>query len=184
MNHDDVIGSVFIFAISKKSACNTLHCEAAAHGAPLRRCPLHRAGEEREKKRAWPTIACAAHTNRTWQAAARCQRSKRQIRGSKSNEMHQLLVQTTPAPDALDELRNTMHGVTVVRHDAADAPLHLHQTTVSACEQQQPALARAIVREWHLRSYDALKFRCMHLSRRVTNTRPPAPCAPPSPCGN
>jgi hypothetical protein len=72
-----------------------------------------------------------------------------------------------PAPDALDELRNTMHGVTVVRHDAADAPLHLHQTTVSAREQQQPALARAVVREGHLRRNDALKCRCMHLSRRV-----------------
>ena len=40
-----------------------------------------------------------------------------------SNVLHEAVVQ--PAPDALDELRDTVHCVAVVRHDAAHAPLHM-----------------------------------------------------------
>jgi hypothetical protein len=49
-----------------------------------------------------------------------------------------------------------MHSVAVVRRDAADAPMHMHQTTVSACEKQQPAFARAVICERHLRESHAL----------------------------
>ncbi len=49
-----------------------------------------------------------------------------------------------------------MHSVAIVRHNAAGAPMHMHQTTVSACEKQQPALARAVIRERHLRESYAL----------------------------
>jgi hypothetical protein len=41
-----------------------------------------------------------------------------------------------PAPDALDESRDTVHCVAVVCHDAAHAPLHVHQTPVAAGEKQ------------------------------------------------
>ena len=60
-----------------------------------------------------------------------------------------------PAPDALDELRHTVHGVAVVRHDAAHAALHVHQAAVGACEEQMPALARAVVSERNLRNSHA-----------------------------
>ena len=57
-----------------------------------------------------------------------------------------------PAPDALDELCDPVHGIAVMRHDAAHAPLHVHQPPVAARVQQQPALALAVVRQWHLRN--------------------------------
>ena len=61
-----------------------------------------------------------------------------------------------PAPDALDELCDPVHCIAVMRHDAAYAPLHVHQPPVAAREQQQPALALAVVRQWHLRnSYES-----------------------------
>ena len=56
-----------------------------------------------------------------------------------------------PVPDALDELCHTMHRVAVVRHDAAHAPPHVHQPPVAAREQQQPALALAVISQRHLR---------------------------------
>ena len=56
-----------------------------------------------------------------------------------------------PAPDALDELRDAVHSVAVVRHDAAHAPLHMHQPPVAAREQQMSALARAVISQRHLR---------------------------------
>jgi hypothetical protein len=43
-----------------------------------------------------------------------------------------------------------VHCVAVVRHDAAYAPLHVHQPAVAAGEKQQAALARAIVRKRYL----------------------------------
>ncbi len=60
-----------------------------------------------------------------------------------------------PAPDALDELRDTVHCVAIVRHDAAHTPLHMHQPPVSAREHQQPALARAVVRKRNLHKSNA-----------------------------
>jgi hypothetical protein len=60
-----------------------------------------------------------------------------------------------PAPDAFDELRHTVHSVAVVRHDAAHAPLHVHQAAVGACEEQHTALARAVVSERNLRNSHA-----------------------------
>ena len=61
------------------------------------------------------------------------------------------------APDALDETRNPVHGVAFVRHDAAHAPLHMHQPPITASEQQMPALALAVVRQRHLRLIDVRK---------------------------
>ena len=55
-----------------------------------------------------------------------------------------------PAPDALDELRDTVHSITIMRHDAAHVSLHVRQLSVVAREQQQPAFARAVVCERHL----------------------------------
>jgi hypothetical protein len=56
------------------------------------------------------------------------------------------------APDALDESRDAVHGVAVVRHHAAHAPLNVHQPPVAACEKQQATLARAVVRKRYLRT--------------------------------
>ena len=64
-------------------------------------------------------------------------------------------IPSVPAPDALDELRHTVHGVAVVRHDAAHAALHVHQAAVGACEEQHTALARAVVSERNLRNSHA-----------------------------
>lgn len=55
------------------------------------------------------------------------------------------------APDALDESRHAVHGIAIVRHDAADVSLHVHQLAVVARKQQQPALACAVVCEWNLK---------------------------------
>jgi len=55
-----------------------------------------------------------------------------------------------PAPDALDESCDTVHRVAVMRHDAAHAPLHMHEPPVAAREQQMAALARAVVGEGDL----------------------------------
>ena len=57
-----------------------------------------------------------------------------------------------PSPDALDELRDTVHSIAVVRHHAAHAPLNVHQPPVAACEKQQATLARAVVRKRYLRT--------------------------------
>ncbi len=54
------------------------------------------------------------------------------------------------APDALDKSRDAVHRVAVVRHDAAHAPLHVHQPPVAAREQQMSALALAVVGEGDL----------------------------------
>ncbi len=54
------------------------------------------------------------------------------------------------APDALDKSRDAVHSVAVVRHDAAHAPLHMHQPPVAAREQEMSALALAVVGEGHL----------------------------------
>ena len=62
---------------------------------------------------------------------------------------------TRLAPDALDELRDTVHGVAVVRHDAAHAALHVQQAAVGACEKQQPAFACTVVSERNLSSSHA-----------------------------
>ncbi len=45
-----------------------------------------------------------------------------------------------------------MHRVAIMRHDAAHAPLHMHQPPVAAGEKQQAALARAVVRKRYLRT--------------------------------
>ena len=55
-----------------------------------------------------------------------------------------------PAPDAFDELCDSVHSIAVMRHDAAHAPLHMHEPPVAAREQQMPALALAVVRQRHL----------------------------------
>jgi len=52
--------------------------------------------------------------------------------------------------DALDESSDAVHGIAIVRHDAAHAPLHVHQPPVAACEQQLSAFARAVVSEGNL----------------------------------
>jgi hypothetical protein len=39
-----------------------------------------------------------------------------------------------PAPDAFDELCDTVHSIAVMRHDTAHAPLHVQQAAVGACE--------------------------------------------------
>ena len=69
------------------------------------------------------------------------------------------------APDALDEPRNPVHGVAVVRHDAAHAPLHVHQPPITASEQQMPALALAVVRQRHLRLIDVRKAQSTMLTQ-------------------
>ena len=55
------------------------------------------------------------------------------------------------SPDAFDELRNTVHSVAIMRHDAARVAMHMRQMSITAGEEQQPALASAVVRQWHLR---------------------------------
>ena len=57
-----------------------------------------------------------------------------------------------PAPDAFDETRDAMHGVAVMSHDAAHAPLHVRQLPVAAREEQQATLARAVVCQGNLRA--------------------------------
>jgi hypothetical protein len=114
-------------------------------------------GRGRRETRAWLWTAREGRTGRTWQGSrfgeAGAGRSKTDDRATGC--IHRCC-NARPAPDALDELRDSVHCVAVVRNDAAYAPLHIHQPPVSAREQQQPALARAVVREWHLRRNDAL----------------------------
>jgi hypothetical protein len=43
-----------------------------------------------------------------------------------------------------------VHGVAVMRHDAAHAAAHMHQPPVTAREEQHPALALAVAREGYL----------------------------------
>ncbi len=57
-----------------------------------------------------------------------------------------------PVPDALHETSDAMHRVAVMRRDAAHAPLHVSQLPVAAREEQQAALARAVVCEGNLRA--------------------------------
>ena len=45
-----------------------------------------------------------------------------------------------------------MHGVAVMSHDAAHAPLHVRQLPVAAREEQQATLARAVVCQGNLRA--------------------------------
>ena len=139
-----------MFAIGKNSACNRMHCEPAARGAPLRRYPLYCARQEKAEKREWPTIACAVRTDRTWQAAAQCQRSYRQIRGIKKqrNESATGANHYHPAPDALDELRDAVHSVAVVRQKDGSPGFNtkqdgLRSLLIDAAKAQRAAL-RAI----------------------------------------
>ena len=81
------------------------------------------------------------------------------------------------ALDALDKSRDAVHGVAVGRHDAIDAALHVHQTPVLAGKHQMPALARAVVREWHLRKGHAS-------DAPRADWHVPALCALLCPCGS
>jgi hypothetical protein len=82
-----------------------------------------------------------------------------------------------PAPDALDESRDAVNRVAVVRHDAAHAPLHMHQPPVAAREQQMPALARAVVGERDLAGVKIVTFDAPFTGQRGRGTSiPPAQC--------
>ena len=70
--------------------------------------------------------------------------------GSRSDTQHQPLAHRH-SPDAFDELRDTVHSVAIMRHDAARAAMHMRQVAISTGEEQQPALASAVVGQWHLR---------------------------------
>ena len=88
------------------------------------------------------------------------------------------------APGALDESRDTVHGVAVVRQYAAHAPLHVSELPVTACEHQKSALAFAVVREGNLCECHACgALRVMSHDSRVTS-QAPAPCAQPCQCGS
>jgi hypothetical protein len=99
--------------------------------------PPHCAACRGEAIRVLLTIAREERTGHTW----RGQSTREMKQGGWQHSEQQLAGCMTaghctqqPAPDALDESRDAVDGVAVVCQCAAHAPLHLHQTTVFACE--------------------------------------------------
>ena len=132
---------------------------AAGSSARLRH-PLRCAGEEGGGAGELWTIAREVRKGHTWRAAEHASDERgagesavAAYRGAISCMCthEELSSSCQPAPDALDELRDAVHRVAVVRHDAAHAPLHMHQLSVPACEQQMAALALAVISQRHLR---------------------------------
>jgi hypothetical protein len=148
MRHEIVCG------LQKPGKNHTPRCKPADGPNAPRRYPLYCAGAgEGGKALLYLRTGLEARTNHTWQAAGAERERERgwsniieaQSAASAADPTH-----SRPSPDALDEPRDAVHGVAVVRHDAAHSPLNVHQPPVAAREQQQTALARAVVCQWHL----------------------------------
>jgi hypothetical protein len=99
-------------------------------------------------------IAREERTNHIWCGAREKGTKKQEKSGnggqniSMSYQPHSQRART--APDALDKLRDTVHRVAVMRHDAAHAATNMHQPPVTAREEQHPALALAVARQGYL----------------------------------
>ena len=85
------------------------------------------------------------------------------------------------SPRAFDELRDTMNGIAIMRHDTACQSLHVNQPSVIARKKKQAALASAVVRQRYL---DERHNRTLDANSCLTTMQQPAPCEQLDRCEN
>jgi hypothetical protein len=88
------------------------------------------------------------------------------------------------APDALDKSRDAVNRVAVMRHDAAHAPLHVHQPPVAAREQQMSTLALAVVGEGDLPGVKIVTLDSRFAGQQRGTSKVPEQCGLRCQCGS
>ena len=117
--------------------------------------------------------ACQARTRAQW--TPRCKSKGKRAADDAVHPTHE------HSPRAFDELRDTMNGIAIMRHDTACQSLHVNQPSVIARKKKQAALARAVIRQRYL---DERHNRTLNANSCVRTMQQPAPCGQLGRCEN